>query len=58
MAQDWDQRPSKILNIEEEYAAYCFDQACSYILGELKDGKTPTFYTKHSSFTDIYKQYS
>ncbi len=29
------------MNIEEEYVAYCFDEACAYILGELKNDKKP-----------------
>lgn len=28
-----------MLNIEEEYTAYCFDEACAYIYGQISDGK-------------------
>ena len=41
MASTWKKRPSEILNIEEEYDAYCFDEACTYILNKLKDDKKP-----------------
>lgn len=34
-------RPSDLMEIEDAYTAFCFDEACAYILSELKDGKTP-----------------
>jgi hypothetical protein len=27
------------MNIIDEYTAFCFDEACAYILGELKEDK-------------------
>ena len=27
------------MNLTDEYTVYCFDEACAYILGELKDDK-------------------
>ncbi|WP_123053151.1 hypothetical protein [Clostridium sp. JN-1] len=35
MARTYKIRPSKILNIENDYDAFCFDEACDYILYEL-----------------------
>jgi hypothetical protein len=29
------------MEIEDAYTAFCFDEACAYILSELKDGKSP-----------------
>lgn len=29
-AKTWNCRPSDLLGIEDEYVAYCFDQACGY----------------------------
>ncbi|PJI07041.1 hypothetical protein CUB90_03810 [Clostridium sp. CT7] len=36
-------RPSKILNIKNDYTAFCFDEACNYIFSELsaENPKTP-----------------
>ena len=36
-------RPSEILEIEDAYTAYCFDEACIYILSKVEDGKEPNF---------------
>lgn len=43
MAKTYKLRPSQILNIENDYDAFCFDEACDYILYELnkEDPKTP-----------------
>ena len=36
-------RPSQLLNLEDEYTAYCFDEACAYIYSEIQDGKKAKF---------------
>ena len=36
-------RPSQMLNLEDEYTAYCFDEACAYIYSQIKDGKKGIF---------------
>jgi len=41
MASTWKKRPSEMLNIDDEYIAYCFDEACTYIINQLKDDKKP-----------------
>lgn len=43
MAQAYHRRPSEILAIHDDYAAYCVDEACLYILGCLEEGKRPFF---------------
>ncbi|WP_368488381.1 hypothetical protein [Clostridium sp. BJN0013] len=35
-------RPSQILSIENSYDAFCFDEACDYILYELSKEKPET----------------
>ena len=35
--------PSDILRIDDGYAAYCFDEACCFIISQLEDGKRPFF---------------
>jgi hypothetical protein len=42
-AQQLHARPSNLLEIEDGYTAYCFDEACSLILAKIKDEKTPHF---------------
>lgn len=41
MARNYRVRPSELLGIEGEYAAFCFDEAAFYMLAEAtdKDGK-------------------
>lgn len=58
--------PSEIIDIEDEYTAYCFDEAIAYITMELLKGKTPNFRKidqntgeeKHyRSFSSLYEKY-
>lgn len=43
MARRFRSRPSEILHIEDGYEAYCFDEACCWMLGQLEEGKRPFF---------------
>lgn len=44
MSKTYRVRPSEIIGIEDdEYAAYCFDEACAYFLSELSENKQPHF---------------
>lgn len=43
MAESYKCRPSEIMFMEDPYTAYCFDEACAYLLQCLKDKKTPHF---------------
>ena len=43
MARRFRSRPSEILQIEDGYEAYCFDEACCWMLGQLEEGKRPFF---------------
>ena len=60
-------RPSELMDISDAYTAFCFDEACAYILNELKDGKEPIFKKRTSndfenssykSPSDLYKKYN
>ena len=42
MARTYKIRPSQILNIKNDYDAFCFDEACDYILCELSKEKPKT----------------
>lgn len=60
-------RPSELMDIDDAYTAFCFDEACAYIIKELKDGKKPipkieskegssnVMYTRPS---DLYNKYN
>lgn len=43
MAETYRVRPSVLLNINDEYTAFCFDEACAYILGRLRNKEKPRF---------------
>ena len=43
MARKYRCRPSEVLGIEDDYTAYCIDEACVYILGCMEEGKRPFF---------------
>lgn len=55
MAQMYHCKPSEILNIHEEYDAFCFNEACAYISLKIEDGETPIFKKSFRSFSDMYK---
>lgn len=42
MAKMYKLRPSQILSIKSDYEAFCFDEACDYILSELSKEKPRT----------------
>ena len=44
MSKTYQVRPSEIIGIkDDEYASYCFDEACALFLSELSEKKTPHF---------------
>ena len=43
MSKQYQCRPSSIMAIEDEYDAFCFDEACAYFLSELGAEKQPHF---------------
>lgn len=62
IAKRYNKSPSEILNIQSDYVAFCFDEACSVLLSWLEAGKTPKFIeepmqkqvVKYSSFSEMY----
>lgn len=34
-------RPSELMGITDTYLAFCFDEACSYIVKRIQDGDEP-----------------
>ena len=57
LANVYKARPSVLLNITDPYTAYCLDEACAYIVGQIEKGNEPQFRKKYNSFKDIYSQY-
>lgn len=58
--------PSKIIGIDEEdtYTAYCFNEACAYIMMKIENGDKPRYIERKKSnvknyktFTDFYKEF-
>ena len=61
MSKQYSCRPSQLLGIEDEYTAFCFDEACCEIIARLKNEEIPKYRTtqnnEYSSFEEFYKQY-
>ena len=51
-------RPSTLIDIYDPYTAFCFDEACAYIIRQMEEGKEPAFTLKFNSFKDMYKYYA
>jgi hypothetical protein len=58
MSNLYKQRPSALFGIKDEYTAFCFDEACAYIIKQLENKKEPQFKAEYKSFSDIYSQYT
>lgn len=57
-------RPSEMLDIDDKYTAFCFDEAIAFIIKKLKDGEKPKFRMEdivvaknYSKPSDLYKQF-
>lgn len=55
-------RPSEILSIDDEYTAYCFDEACMLIRAKLENREKPQYKVfkdeeemHFGSFSEMYK---
>ena len=49
--------PAELLFIEDEYTAFCLNQACAYIRCKIEEKEEPIFETKYNSFSQMYAQY-
>jgi hypothetical protein len=50
MSQTYKIRPSEILDINDSYIAFCFDEACMYIVDQLKENNKPRFSDDEQSY--------
>lgn len=70
MSKRYNQLPSEIMHITDDYIAFCFDEACSEILARMDSGEVPMWNedieeegerenveVHYSSFKDMYKDY-
>ena len=66
MARMYQERPSNILGIDDEYTSFCFDEACAYIMSKIDDGEKPKSVVENDSNninrkarlpSEIYKHY-
>lgn len=57
LATKYKCRPSTLFDIADPYTAYCFDEACAFIIQKIEDGEEPHFKQKFTSFTEMYKHY-
>lgn len=55
MSKRFCQKPSQILNIEDEYTAYCFDEACSFIMFKIDNKEEPKYETHYATPSEMYK---
>ena len=46
MSRLYHSRPSKILGIDDEYTAYCLDEACALIISKIDNDEEPKFNKK------------
>lgn len=58
-------RPSELIEINDPYAAFCFDEACALIINKIKDGEKPIIKEEkegrsstYNKPSDVYKKYS
>ena len=47
-------RPSEMLEIDDAYTAFCFDETCAYILKRIEDGDEPII--KEEKQTKVYSR--
>lgn len=45
------------MDIADSYTAYCFDEACAYIIKKIENGEEPTFERKFKTFSEMYRYY-
>ena len=64
IAKEFGCLPSQVMSIDDEYTAYCFNEACMNVLTRLKNNETPHYVTleqgkenqqSYHNFSDFYK---
>lgn len=70
MSKQYGCLPSDLLGIEDDYTAFCFNEACCQLMIKLENGEKPTYIEEreqkekgrtkpkeYHSFRDYYKQF-
>ena len=52
MSKRFKIRPSQVLNLTNDYEAFCFDEACSFIMDQLEEKKEPNFFDSETKNND------
>lgn len=51
------------MGIEDSYTAFCFDEACAFIVQQIRDGKEPIMRVENDKIvykkpSDLYKRFN
>lgn len=46
-----------MIKAQDDYVAYCLDEACAFIINKIADGEEPKFYVHYSRPSELYAQY-
>lgn len=57
VSKQYNTRPSTLLGVEDEYTAYCLDEAATVIARRLEDGEKPMFHKEYATFSDMYAEF-
>lgn len=60
MSKMYGKLPSEIINLKDEYVAFCFNEACFFIRAKIEEGEMPDFdiKKKDSEGSNHYKSFS
>ena len=53
LARAQGRTPSEVLGLDDEYTAFCFDEACEYIVDRFKKGDEPQYEKKKKKVTSM-----
>lgn len=59
-AQRYKILPSQVIKVEDEYTAFCFDEACAFIMGKIDNKEEPNFNvfaSENEDAKEIKKEY-
>ena len=58
IAKRFSQLPSSVINVEDEYTAFCFNEACMLIMSEIESGKEPIWIEDRTKENEKPKEYN
>ena len=57
MAKVYNQRPSIIIGLVDDYTSFCFDEALAYIISEIEKGNEPKFPQLQKTYKSTKEMY-